>query len=145
MTIFDFGRYLKRRAAQPAPPPSMPKEVVYIPTKYGDVEALNRHGDVWLISYPWDTQEFFGNRESLQQELNRRIEERYAAEKKVPPTAIYIPTGSGDAKATHMAMNRWRIEYPWAVEDFPGDMNAVRKEMKRKIIDHYTARQQAAE
>ena len=79
MTIFDFGKYLKRRAAQPTPPPSMPKEVVYIPTKYGDVEALNRHGDVWLISYPWDTQEFFGNRESLQQEMNRRIEERYAA------------------------------------------------------------------
>jgi hypothetical protein len=123
----------------------MPREMMFIPSKYGDVEAVNRWGDQWLISYPWETQEFFGSKESVKAEMSRRIDERYAAEKKVAPTILYIPTGSGDAKATHFSLNKWRIEYPWAAEDFTGNMTQVRKEMKRRIIEHYTARQEAAE
>jgi hypothetical protein len=147
MALFDLTRFLKRRrsAGNSSSAVNMPREVIYIPSKYGDVEAVNRWGDQWLISYPWDTQEFFGSKESVKSEMTRRIDERYAAEKKVPPTVIYIPTGSGDARATHLSMNRWRIEYPWGVDDFAGNMNAVRKEMKRRIIEHYTARPEAAE
>ena len=148
MALFDLTKFLKRRGSSggnAAAASNMPREVIYIPSKYGDVEAVNRWGDQWLISYPWETQEFFGSKESVKSEMSRRIEDRYAAEKKVPPTVIYIPTGSGDAKATHLSINRWRIEYPWAVEDFTGKMDAVRKEMKRKIIEHYTARPEAAE
>lgn len=147
MALFDITKFLKRRssAGNAAAAAGMPREVIYIPSKYGDVEAVSRWGDQWLISYPWETQEFFGSKESVKSEMNRRIDERYAAEKKVPPTVIYIPTGSGDARATHLSMNKWRIEYPWAVDDFAGNMNAVRKEMKRRIVEHYTARPEAAE
>ncbi|HEX8400374.1 MAG TPA: hypothetical protein VF628_01580 [Allosphingosinicella sp.] len=147
MALFDLGKFLKRRSSAPSASSAanMPREVMFIPSKYGDVEAVNRWGDQWLISYPWETQEFFGSRDSVKAEMTRRIDERYAAEKKVPPTVIYIPTGSGDARATHLSMNRWRIEYPWAVEDFAGNMIGVRKEMKRRIIEHYTARPEAAE
>ena len=146
MALFDLSKYFKRRgSASSGSGANMPREVIYIPSKYGDVEAVNRWGDQWLISYPWETQEFFGSRDSVKAEMTRRIDERYAAEKKVPPTVIYIPTGSGDARATHLSMNRWRIEYPWAVEDFAGNMIGVRKEMKRRIIEHYTARPEAAE
>lgn len=143
MTLFDLSRFLKRRPA--AASAGMPRELIFIPSKYGDVEAVNRRGEEWLISYPWETQEFFGSRESVKAEMTRRIDERYAAEKKVAPTIVYIPTGTGDAKATHIALNRWRIEYPWAVEDYSGNMAGVRKEMKRKIVERYTARPEAAE
>jgi hypothetical protein len=143
MALFDLTRFLKRRAS--GAPSGLPSEVIFIPSKYGDVEAVKRSGDDWLISYPWETQEFFGSKESVMAEMTRRIEDRYAAEKKVPPTVVYIPTGSGDAKATHIAANRWRVEYPWAVEDFTGNMNGVRKERKRKSSERYTSRQEAAE
>ncbi len=146
MALFDLGRFLKRRSSGRTPATAnMPREVIFIPSKYGDVEAVNRWGDQWLISYPWETQEFYGSRDSVKAEMTRRIDERYAAEKKVAPTVVYIPTGSGDAKATHFSLNKWRIEYPWATDDFTGNMSAVRKEMKRRIIEHYSARQEAAE
>jgi hypothetical protein len=57
MALFDLGRFLKRRSASGAPAAAnMPREVLFIPSKYGDVEAVNRWGDQWLISYPWETQ-----------------------------------------------------------------------------------------
>jgi hypothetical protein len=123
----------------------MPKEVIYIPTKYGDCEALRRWGDEWIISYPWHTQEFFGSKEAVQAEMNRQIEERYEAETKVPLTTVYIPTGQGDARAFHVSRNRWKIEYPWGEDEFNGDMKGVRNELKRKIVEYYNSKRAAAE
>ena len=143
MALFDFSWFTGKRRAADQAAHDLPREVIYIPTRYGDCEAHNRWGDEWIISYPWETQQFYGNKESVQAEMNRRIEDRYGGETKVAPTTVYIPTGSGDAKATHVALNRWKIEYPWATEDFTGNMNAVRKEMKRKIIERYTPRPSA--
>lgn len=143
MPLFDFAMFRKKRPATAASAANMPKQVVYFPTKYGDVEALHRWGDEWIISYPWETRQFFGNKESVKAEIARRIEDRYAAETRVPQTTIYIPTGNGDASATHIALNKWKIVYPWAEEYFAGTMDAVRKEMKRKIIDHYSTREAA--
>lgn len=140
MAFKNLLKFTLRSPARSSSKGDLPEAVIFIPTKYGDVEAVRRWQDEWIISYPWGTQQFFGNKAAVQAEMNRTIEDRYSAEKKVAATVIYIPTGRGDARATHFAWNRWKVEYPWGEEEYSGDMKGVRGEMKRAIVEFYRAR-----